>query len=260
MARERHIPDAELLLLADGELPPQRIVPVDTHVAGCLKCQLRQNELLAGLTRFADVRAAFFHPRVSSGDAALQHLKDRMKALPAPPASRANWTWPGLALAAALALAGFWWLANSQDRPLKPNARLTPGATLAMSREEICAVPDADESRLVPAALAGQVFHIYGVRATPRRYEVDYLIAPALGGATDLRNLWPQPYHEGVWNAGVKDALEDQLRRLVCAGTVDLPTAQHEIAADWIAAYRKYFQTEVPLAAHASYRKDLPWE
>lgn len=260
MAGERHISDAELLQLVDGELPPQRIAPVDLHVAGCLKCQLRQNDLLAGLACFADARAASFNAQVSSGDEALERLKDRMATLPALPSSRSNWTWPSLALAAAVALAGFWWLADNQERPAKPNARLTPGATLAMSREELCAVPDADESRLVPAALAGQVFNNYGIRPTPRRYEVDYLIAPALGGATDVRNLWPQPYQEGTWNAGVKDALENQLRRLVCAGAVDLPTAQQEIASDWIAAYRKYFRTDLPLAAHASYRKDLPWE
>lgn len=260
MSVENHLSDLELLQLADFELPPERAVPCDTHLAGCLRCQTRQNELLTGLAHFSAARATALNVPVSSEAEAWQRLQVRMQALAPAPPSPSQWTWPSLALAAGLALAGVWWLADHHDRPVKPNARLTPGATLAMSREELCAVPDADESRLVPAALAGQVFDNYGIRPTPRRYEVDYLIAPALGGATDVRNLWPQPYHEGVWNAGVKDALENQLRRLVCAGAVDLPTAQQEIAADWIAAYRKYFRTEVPLAAHATYRKDLPWE
>jgi hypothetical protein len=35
---------------------------------------------------------------------------------------------------------------------------------------------------------------------------------------------------------------------LVCSGKLDLPTAQHEIATDWIAAYRKYFSTDEPLS------------
>ena len=74
---------------------------------------------------------------------------------------------------------------------------------------------------------------------------MDYLITPALGGADDIRNLWPQAYST-AWNAYVKDALEDRLRELVCTGQLDLPTAQHDISTDWIAAYRKYFHTDKP--------------
>ena len=45
----------------------------------------------------------------------------------------------------------------------------------------------------------------------------------------------------------MKDQLEDLLPRLVCEGQVDLRTAQRDIAADWVAAYRKYFRTISPL-------------
>jgi hypothetical protein len=38
----------------------------------------------------------------------------------------------------------------------------------------------------------------------------------------------------------VKDALERKLHKLVCAGQLDLKTAQREIASDWIEAYQKY--------------------
>ncbi|HZT37758.1 MAG TPA: hypothetical protein VFA28_07660 [Bryobacteraceae bacterium] len=82
--------------------------------------------------------------------------------------------------------------------------------------------------------------------ADPRAYEVDYLITPALGGADDLGNLWPQSYSATQWNARVKDALEDRLHELVCSGSLDLATAQREIATDWIAAYKKYFHTDQP--------------
>ena len=58
--------------------------------------------------------------------------------------------------------------------------------------------------------------------------------------------MWPQTY-SAVWNARVKDALEDRLRELVCAGDLDLPTAQMEISNDWIAAYKKYFHTDQPI-------------
>jgi hypothetical protein len=76
---------------------------------------------------------------------------------------------------------------------------------------------------------------------------VDYLITPALGGADDIHNLWPQSYSATVWNAQVKDALEDRLRDLVCEGKLDLATAQRDISGNWIAAYKRYFNTDRPV-------------
>ena len=38
----------------------------------------------------------------------------------------------------------------------------------------------------------------------------------------------------------MKDALERKLHKLVCAGQLDLKTAQREIASNWIEAYQKY--------------------
>jgi hypothetical protein len=101
----------------------------------------------------------------------------------------------------------------------------------------------------VPAPLRQEIFQEYGIEA-PRAddYEIDYLIAPGLGGTEDIHNLWPEPYKSPAWNARVKDALEEQLHQLVCAGRLDLPTAQRDIATDWIAAYKKYFHTDAPLA------------
>jgi hypothetical protein len=85
-------------------------------------------------------------------------------------------------------------------------------------------------------------------RPRPDAYQVDYLITPELGGASDIRNLWPEPYGDTVWSAHVKDQLEDRLHRMVCRGDVDLTTAQHDISTDWIAAYRKYFHADRPVS------------
>ena len=38
----------------------------------------------------------------------------------------------------------------------------------------------------------------------------------------------------------MKDALERKLHKLVCAGQLDLKTAQREIASNWIDAYQRY--------------------
>jgi hypothetical protein len=79
------------------------------------------------------------------------------------------------------------------------------------------------------------------------------LIPLELGGSNAVKNLWPQSFQTQPWNAHVKDQLENTLHRLVCAGKLDLNMAQRDIATDWIAAYRKYFHTELPLA-HAHTR------
>jgi hypothetical protein len=96
--------------------------------------------------------------------------------------------------------------------------------------------------------LRQRVLQEYGIpNARPEDYEIDYLIAPRLGGTEDIRNLWPEPYRTRMWNARVKDALEERLHEMVCSGQLDLHTAQHDIATDWIAAYKKYFHTNKPL-------------
>jgi hypothetical protein len=64
-------------------------------------------------------------------------------------------------------------------------------------------------------------------------------LALSIGGSNSIKNLWPESYRT-VWNAHVKDRLEDRLHALVIGGKLDLETAQREIATDWIAAYKKY--------------------
>ncbi len=126
-----------------------------------------------------------------------------------------------------------------------PDRNLTPGTTRVVSFEEVCSMAHEEVIKDVSAELRHRVFAEYGIaNARADDYEVDYLIAPGLGGADDIHNLWPQPYRVPTWNAHAKDALEERLHQLVCARRLDLPTAQHEIATDWIAAYKKYVSAE----------------
>ncbi len=128
-----------------------------------------------------------------------------------------------------------------------PATDLTPGVARSETRDQVCRA-NVGKNRDVPATLRRKVFALYGMpSADPKSYEVDYLITPALGGADDIGNLWPQSYSATAWNARVKDALEDRLHELVCSGDVDLATAQREIATDWIGAYKKYFHTDKPI-------------
>ena len=100
----------------------------------------------------------------------------------------------------------------------------------------------------IPGTVHQAVFTRYGADyGRAAEYELDYLVTPELGGVADARNLWPQPFTRTRWNAYVKDELERLLHGLVCEGTIELATAQREMASDWIAAYKRYFNTESPL-------------
>lgn len=129
-----------------------------------------------------------------------------------------------------------------------PNPTLTPGLTRSVTLADLC-VKDHDEVvRDVPTHLRERVFQEYGIAGAPDTdYEVDYLITPGLGGADDIRNLWPEPHYDTPWNSYVKDQLEDHLHQMVCGGKISLVTAQQDIARDWISAYKKYFHTDKPL-------------
>ena len=128
-----------------------------------------------------------------------------------------------------------------------PRPDLTPGSVRPVGVGAVCGgAPPAGPA--VASQVPRQVFEAYGVdyrRAAD--YELDFLITPELGGASDAGNLWPQPYRSVAWNAYVKDELERHLQRLVCRGAVDLATAQQELAGDWIAAYKRRFDTDRPL-------------
>jgi hypothetical protein len=131
---------------------------------------------------------------------------------------------------------------------LLPDPSFTPGATRSVALEEICKVDRDDVVRSVPAPLREKVFQEYGMANAPAtEFEVDYLITPGLGGADDVRNLWPEPRSNTDWNSYVKDQLEDRLHRMVCGREIPLAEAQREIAGNWIAAYKKYFHTDQPL-------------
>jgi hypothetical protein len=84
----------------------------------------------------------------------------------------------------------------------------------------------------------------YGDGSAVWRFEYDHLVPLELGGAAnDPRNLWPeldwaQPH--GYYNHNPKDELEYELRNMVCDGEMRLAAAQHLIATNWVAAWRRY--------------------
>lgn len=139
--------------------------------------------------------------------------------------------------------------------PVIPDPKLTPGVIMTnVTVEQICTKGYANifngGVRHVPESEKRQVFVAYfgKVPANPAAYEIDHLISLELGGANDIKNLWPQSY-TGPWNARVKDRLENWLaadvRHVLAAQGHDAATArlklhQQEVAANWTNTYVKY--------------------
>jgi hypothetical protein len=278
-----HLTDETLLLFAADELDASHRKDASVHLAGCDACSARLKTLAQTLEEFEQSQQSqdFVLTPAADARAALISQLSKLKTSQAPlrvaGSSRNEWIdWnrsaviPGrqgyvlatLFLVATLTAAvyrreirsGSQQISASLGLWAEPKFNLTPGATVPVTKAQLCSAA-SEPVAAVPVSLKSKVLAIYGVKTDrPDAYEVDYLITPELGGATDVRNLWPEPYSETAWNAHVKDQLEDRLHQLVCHGDVDLATAQHDISQDWIAAYRKYFHTDKPLAEDSIHR------
>lgn len=246
-------------MAADEELPARRVAAVREHLARCSSCRERMDQIEAASMEFPEVDSEL--PPIAGPRAA---LRARLSALAAESEPSFGFrVWALLACAAVLgALVFVMAVGRSQQPRLEiaavPKPQLTPGATVPVTKQQVCGSGSFTRGPMVPASLQQQVFQMYGItNPRPDAYEIDYLITPDLGGAASIRNLWPQPY-DTAWNARVKDQLEERLHAMVCDGEIDLATAQHDLAADWISAYEKYFHTNRPDVDHPKARYARP--
>lgn len=263
LPQESHLSDQELLMAADGELTAGEDRRVQSHLNACWQCRTRKQEIEATIGEFVRLHKRIFNSQIPPADGPRALLKAQI----AEHSEKQGVSWlysfrpkywrlaSAIIAACALGTASYFtfrpWVGPADGDVVAfavPNPNLTPGAAVLASEEEVCSAPSTN-NKVVPAALQRKVFDEYGIRrANPSAYEIDYLISPALGGADDIHNIWPQSHRGTAWNAEAKDALEDHLRRLVCGGQLDLATAQRDIASNWIEAYKKYFHTDRPLA------------
>jgi anti-sigma factor RsiW len=269
MSNDLHLNDQELLLEADGEFSARRAAKIRAHVAKCQSCRTRRAELERTLLNLQETHRDIQEAQLPSSSSSRALLRARLAEAAAKELRMGSW-WRFLQLAPVIQLTAVIGIACliavaamrtlfphptsrgaqivSFDRTAIPNRNLTPGAARTVSLGEVCSMAHEEVERDVPASLRHRVFEEYGIaNARADDYEIDYLIAPGLGGTEDIHNLWPEPYTSETWNAHVKDALEEHLHQLVCDGKVDMGTAQKDISTDWIAAYRKYFHTDQPV-------------
>lgn len=108
-----------------------------------------------------------------------------------------------------------------------PNLLVTPGVIRPLSQQQICSIKWGRDVRHVTTDMKKIVFASYSLDYKDHRlYEVDHLIPRELGGADDIKNLWPQILTEARM---IKDPEENRLHRAVCAGTIPLVTAQEQM-------------------------------
>jgi hypothetical protein len=140
---------------------------------------------------------------------------------------------------------------QAQTRQI-PDPALTPGAALTVTPEQLCpniALP----RRSVSTAMRCEVYRRYAVTdcvcsgSTPDSpptcgalYELDHLIPHSLGGADDIKNLWPERL-DGACNAHHKDKLENAAHKEFCAGRLTLDEARALFTGDCRLEYRKRF-------------------
>jgi hypothetical protein len=271
--RSNHLRDDELLLLAACELPWWRRVRAKTHFDQCGSCRARGSKLESSLREATTLQQSMQPRNVAVLRAALlQKLSEPSAGMDLPVLAPHSGRWQIVAACTALVMltATIWsthfvapevldgLVARSHDAAL-PIKRLTPGATRASRVEELCSTEGPEDDRAIDASTERKVFQEYRLPISARdAYEVDFLITPGLGGAEDIRNLWPEPYQSTMWNARVKNQLETHLHRMVCAGQMPLSKAQAEIAANWISAYKQAFHTDVPVETEASLAESVP--
>jgi hypothetical protein len=252
-----HLSDEDILLVLDGESSRKLARSAQAHLAACWECRSRMGELEGTIEAFVSLHRRTLGRELPDPKVPTALLRARLAEAAA---GKSGWHFFRLPIfarafaclcAAVFVAGGLFFFKQPQSHPFPlanrtvPDPRLTPGATRTVSLGDVCSMPHEEVVRDVSGSLRQQVFREYGI-VNPRSedYEVDYLIAPGLGGTEDIRNLWPEPSTSSIWNAHKKDALEERLHQLVCDGQLDLSTAQKAIATDWITAYEKYCQSD----------------
>jgi hypothetical protein len=164
----------------------------------------------------------------------------------------------GLALFAVLPLAAQQARYQKHDSALLPDDQMTPGVVALADTQKVCTTKWGRDERAVTAAMEKQVYALYGTAAgrgtckvtshtgkngktVNRGCEIDHRVSREVGGADDVRNLWPQPYLSPAQpGAYEKDKLENWLHKQVCiTNTMSLKQAQQALMGDWYAAYLK---------------------
>jgi hypothetical protein len=136
---------------------------------------------------------------------------------------------------------------TASGEPL-PDPACTPGAvdptvTQASLSTTVCRKGGYTSSVRPPESITEpfkkQIMAAYGIPwAKASNYELDHLVELAIGGASDTRNLWPEPNTIKTATASQyvhndKDQAEQTAFNELCSGKVKLAPIQNQMANDW---------------------------
>jgi hypothetical protein len=132
-----------------------------------------------------------------------------------------------------------------------PNLALTPGlvnpnVTQANIRSTICVLgwtktvrPPVTYTNALKYSQLHSGYNLDG-DTNMKNYEEDHIVPLEVGGhPSDPRNLFPEPRNIRL-SSYLKDQLENQMHRLVCAGQLSLRVAQSVFLTNWEKGYQKY--------------------
>jgi hypothetical protein len=159
--------------------------------------------------------------------------------------------WTAAGLDGPMPAPGSCHLRHAADGQPLPDPACTPGAvdtavTDTDTATTICRRGGYTSSVRPPVSLTEPAKHkllaAYGIPAARiGDYELDHLIDLAAGGASDLRNLWPEPntfqqFHPSGFVHNDKDAIEAYTFHAICQGKVTVTAVQDAMATDWSTA------------------------
>jgi hypothetical protein len=127
---------------------------------------------------------------------------------------------------------------------IAPDNACTPGDFVRKTKTDVCDGQTVRPS--LPTAEERAILRNYGLATfTGRDGEKDHRVPLVLGGTTDRRNIWPEPWGPGEFahRENAKDKLEDAILRRVCKGLphpMRVTTAVRVFLADWLPAFEYY--------------------
>lgn len=142
-----------------------------------------------------------------------------------------------------------------------PDPGCTPGAvdaavTDANTTTTVCRKGGYTSTVRPPVSLTEPVkrklLAAYGIPANRiGDYELDHLVDLAVGGSSDVRNLWPEPntfsqFHRSSFAHNDKDVVESYTFHAVCEHRTTVTAAQNAIATDWTTAVAKLGLPPIP--------------
>lgn len=160
-----------------------------------------------------------------------------------------GWTSDGLD--GPMPAAGSCHIGKASDGEPLPDPKCTPGAvdskvTASDISTTICRKGGYTTSVRPPESLTEpakkKLLAAYGIPESKiSDYELDHLIELNAGGASDLRNLWPEPntlteYKGSAFVHNDKDEVEEYTYHAICDGKASVTAVQKAVAANWTTA------------------------